>query len=65
MAQQTRGSFGTRGSRHQTRQRREAARVRGPGEERHPYRWCPQREVTILVGPDFLCPACGKLTTFA
>ena len=38
-------------------------RLRGLRIDNHPYRWCPAEEVSILVGPDRLCPACGKLTT--
>lgn len=61
------GTRETRGSRQQARgrERRVNGRVRGLRGENHPYRWCPAEEVSILVGPNYLCPACGKLTTTA
>ncbi len=65
MAYDTRGSFGTRRSRLEARDRQHVAnqRIRGLRGDNHPFRWCPDQEVSILVGPDYLCPACGKLTT--
>jgi len=55
----------TRGSGQPDRehQRKVNGRIRGLRGENHPYRWCPAEEVSILVGPDYLCPACGKVTT--
>jgi len=38
-------------------------RIRGLQTDLHPFRWCPTEEVSILVGPDYLCPACGELAT--
>lgn len=68
MAYDTRGSSGTRRSRNYTSERdqivnRRVRGLRGVHEDVHPYRWCPEHEVTILVGPKNLCPACGELTT--
>lgn len=59
------GTRETGGSRQQTRvsEQRANGRVRGLRGENHPYRWCPAEEVSILVGPDYLCPACGRVTT--
>jgi hypothetical protein len=64
MAYDTRRSMGTRRSRNQTREREQLAnrRIRGLQRDIHPFRWCPEREVSILVGPDHTCPACGDQT---
>lgn len=61
------GTRETRGTRQQARDREQRVngRMRGLRGENHPYRWCPGEEVSILVGPDYLCPACGKRTTTA
>ena len=57
--------FGTKRGRQRDRERQQLAnmRVRGLRGDNHPYRWCPTERVTILVGPDYLCPACGKRTS--
>ncbi len=34
-------------------------RIRNLRREEHTPRWCPADEVSILVGPDHVCPACG------
>ena len=61
MAYGTRGS--TRRSRNAARERRTVRRIRGLRDDFHTDRWCPTREVSILVGPTFVCPACGERTT--
>ena len=65
MAYDTRGSSRLRRSRQQERIEAANRRVRGLRGGSHPYRWCPEEEVSVLVGPDYLCPACGKLTSLA
>ena len=63
MAYDTRGS--TRRSRTTARDRQLRAnrRIRGLSKDIHTDRWCPAQEVSILVGPTFVCPACGEVTT--
>jgi hypothetical protein len=65
MAYETRGSSRTRRSRQQERVEAAYRRIRTLSAGAHPYRWCPEKEVSILVGPDYLCPACGNLTSLA
>jgi len=64
MAYDTRRSAGSRRSRNQAREREQVAnrRIRGLQRDTHPYRWCPEHEVSILVGPKNICPACGAPT---
>ena len=63
MAYDTRGS--TRRSRNSARDREQRTnrRIRGLSDDIHTDRWCATREVSILVGPTYACPACGELTT--
>lgn len=35
-------------------------RIRNLRREEHTPRWCPADQVSILVGPDQVCPACGS-----
>ncbi|NNF88629.1 MAG: hypothetical protein HKM97_08885 [Acidimicrobiia bacterium] len=65
MAYDTRGT--TRRSRNAARDRQERARrrIRGLSNDIHTDRWCPTREVSVLVGPTFTCPACGEMTTLS
>ena len=65
MAYDTRGSNRTRRSRQQERVEAANRRIRGLRGTTHPYRWCPDNEVSILVGPDYLCPSCGRLTSLS
>ena len=65
MAYDTRGSSRVRRSRQQERLEAANRRIRGLREEGHPYRWCPEQEVSVLVGPDYRCPACGETTSLA
>lgn len=65
MAYDTRGSNRTRRSRQQERVEAANRRIRGLRGGTHPYRWCPDNEVSILVGPDYLCPSCGNLTSLS
>jgi hypothetical protein len=60
MAYDARRSTGSRRSR-EARERKQLAnrRIRDLQRDIHPYRWCPEREVSILVGPERRCPACG------
>ena len=65
MAYETRRSSRARRARQAALESEQLAnrRIRGLRADFHPYRWCPAQEVSILVGPDYLCPACGELTT--
>lgn len=65
MAYDTRGANRTRRSRQQERLEAASRRIRGLRGDTHPYRWCPDNEVSVLVGPDYLCPSCGKATSLA
>lgn len=62
MAYDTRGSNRTRRSRQQERVEAANQRIRGLRGETHPFRWCPDNQVSVLVGPEYRCPACGKRT---
>jgi hypothetical protein len=65
MAYDTRGPSRTRRSRQHERVEAANQRIRQLNGRDHPFRWCPDREVSILVGPDYLCPACGNLTSLS
>lgn len=65
MAYDTRGSNRLRRSRQQERVEAANRRIRTLSEGMHPYRWCPDEQVSILVGPDYLCPACGRVTSLS